>query len=549
MAHATSHETIKRQAKRLRDQFDIDLTTAKKVLARGPYGCSGWPDLCARLKQGPFEQGPLQLAELPKSPSAAAYLAKNLNRLASSISQQILTNRNLPALCEALRQVFAVPGNPVTLADVLQTVTHSDWEPADIGPDPHAVIQSRICVNGVELVLIGTRIFWPRLFEFDAAVEEEARTAEPLGDDLKIMWDVAAWYETARNYLVEYQRGDDWDDLPEWVEPVISENPRTQLHARWFAQCLTLWRQERRYNDEGEEFIPYLYQGNAYLVFGVPSPAAVTRRLLKQQSILFPGEGSNESQVILLDGQLLHVEMLAVPSSASEDGWDYAAYHQTLCSGLLGGAADAGWVKAPRGGWGNVLFMSPACQIGLERQLKVEIKPEAGETLFTLQTDNPELAVAVLERAVKGQVIRYDHEVFGARYAMRFDLPPGKESADLSLSLDFIEPTVIQSTHLIHRRITHTDSQGQTLYCEIDPTLLRLIERQPLKVLKKAIREGQVVRAYGLREQLEESSVRESQAMTLETADGWVSNPLEETAFSSDAIVEMGTIRYKRDNF
>ena len=154
--------------------------------------------------------------------------------------------------------------------------------------------------------------------------------------------------------------------------------------------------------------------------------------------------------------------------------------------------------------------MSPACQFGWECQLKVEIKSEAGVTLFTLQTDNPELAVAVLERAVKGQTIRSDDKVFGARYAMRIDLPDGVNGTALSLSLNFIEAGVLQSTHLVHHRINHTDAHGQCLYLEIDPKLLKLVERQPMKVLKRAIREGQVIRASGLRDLINEPSVRGS---------------------------------------
>ncbi|PXX64573.1 MULTISPECIES: hypothetical protein [unclassified Pseudomonas] len=53
MVPNTLHESIKVQAKRLRDLFGIDLTTAKYVLARGPYGCADWSDLCTPLSEGP----------------------------------------------------------------------------------------------------------------------------------------------------------------------------------------------------------------------------------------------------------------------------------------------------------------------------------------------------------------------------------------------------------------------------------------------------------------------------------------------------------------
>ncbi|MEC6742978.1 hypothetical protein [Pseudomonas qingdaonensis] len=545
----TPHESIKVQAKRLRDLFGIDLTTAKYVLARGPYGCADWLDLCTRLNEDLPLQNALQLAELPQSPIAAAYLAKHLRRLASSVSQLILTNRNLPELCEALRQVFAVPGNPVTLADVLQPITPSVWQPTTISPDPQAVIQSRVCINGVELLLLGTRIFWPRLFTYDAEITVEARTAEPVGDDLKIMWEVAPWYQASRDYLLEYQRGDDWDDLPDFAEPQIVECPRMSQHRHWLAQCLKGWSQERRYNDEGEEFIPFLYQGHAYLVFGVPCPEPVSHPPLRRQYVQFSDDDSNRYQLILLDGQLSQVEMLTAPKSVERRDWEYADYYQSLCNGLLGGAAAAGWINSPRSGWDDLLFILPVCRFSLECELRVEIKPEPDETLCTLQTDNPDLAVEVLERVFKGQFIRYERAEFGSSYAMRIDLPSQPARADLSLSLNFIEEMVFQSTHLIGRRVTHTDERGPALYLELKPALLKLVQRQPLKVLKKAICEGQILRVQGLPEQLQEAPALLPDASAPEPSDAWESNPLTEPFFDGEAQLLFRSIRYQRDNF
>ncbi|HDS1756049.1 hypothetical protein [Pseudomonas sp. M5] len=548
MVPNTPHESIKVQAKRLRDLFSIDLTTAKYVLARGPYGCADWSDLCARLSEELPLQNALQLAELPQSSIAAAYLAKHLRRLASSVSQLILTNRNLPELCEALRQVFAVPGNPVTLADVLQPITPTAWQSTALSPDPLAVIQSRVCINGVELQLIGTRIFWPRLFTFDAEITVVARTAEPVGDDLKIMWEVAPWYQASRNYLLEYQRGDDWDDLPEFAEPHIAESPRMSQHRRWLAQCLKCWSQECHYNDEGEEFIPFLYQDHAYLVFGVPCSEQATSSL-RRQYVQFSKDDSHCYQVILFDGQLVQIEKLTPPNSSDRHEWEYADYHQALCHRLLRGAAAAGWTTAPTSGWDDLLCISPANHFSLECELRVEIKPEPDETLCTLQTDNQDLAVEVLERVSKGRFIQYEHAELGDSYAMRIDLPPQSARADLSLSLDFIEETVFQSAHLIGRRVTHTDEHGSALYLELKPALLKLVQRQSLKVLKKALCEGQILRVQGLPEQLKEAPVVPPDASAREPSDTWESNPLAEPLFDGEGQLLFRATHYQRDNF
>jgi hypothetical protein len=65
------------------------------------------------------------------------------------------------------------------------------------------VIQSRVCINGVQRLLLGARIFWPRLFESDPAATVEERMDEPVGDGLKTM-DAqlkASIYEVLFRYL------------------------------------------------------------------------------------------------------------------------------------------------------------------------------------------------------------------------------------------------------------------------------------------------------------------------------------------------------------
>jgi len=43
-------ENIVRQSKRLSEKLAVPLTTAKEILASGPYGCASWADLNARLE-------------------------------------------------------------------------------------------------------------------------------------------------------------------------------------------------------------------------------------------------------------------------------------------------------------------------------------------------------------------------------------------------------------------------------------------------------------------------------------------------------------------
>lgn len=550
MTYAVLQDTVNRQAKRLREQFNIDLTFAKQVLATGPYGCASWDDLCARLEEGLPSDGPLQMAALPESPSALAYLAKNLCVIARSISQHILTNRNLAGLCEALRLVFAVPGESIALADMLPNLRHSGWQPARIGPDPYAVIQSRSQVNGIELLLIGTRIYWPELFVFDSKIEADPKMAEPTGSGLRIMWQVAPWLQAARDYLFEYQREDNLEDDLDLVEPEITEDEAMLRHSRWFSECLCQWSQESHYNSEGEEFIPYLFQGQAYLIFGVPRSALSEPAALRSQRIKLPEGDDNRWQVVLLDHQPVCLEWLApAPTGKARRDWLYLEYHQDICNGLLRHPESARWATSAAGHRHGLLFVNPACQFSLRHQMKVDIEPEPQEVLFTLRTDVPELAVEVLDRIAARDFVRYAHDLFETRYAMQFDVTDGEDCHGLNLSLDLVEMGIVSRISLITSFWFQQESRC-ILLLEIRPELINLVACHSLKMLKKSVLEGRVLRT----KELDLHSRLDSLPVEMEgVGEGvaWPEISLNSEVFDFDVFhgAHFVRIRYSRDNF
>jgi hypothetical protein len=168
---------------------------------------------------------------------------------------------------------------------------------------------------------------------------------------------------------------------------------------------------------------------------------------------------------------------------------------------------------------------------------------------ITQQTDNLDLAMEVLERVHKGSFIRYESATFGAQYAMRIELSADHPSVDLSLSMNCIEQTVFHSAHLITRRVIQSDGDKQTLYLDIEPALLKLVERQPLKLLKKAISEGQVLRIQGLSEQLQATPTLQANEPAFDPTYNGVANPLEESLFDGDEEWSFQTINYQRTNF
>lgn len=545
MLTSTALETIQRQAKRLRNCLGVSLTTAKQVLAQGPYGCSTWADLQSRLKSGQAGDGPLLLAELPESIVARAFFARSLGRLASVTSQQIITDGDLPKLCETLRYVFAVPGEPISLHDMLEPLCHVTWQPTSVGADHMAVIESRVRVNNVDLLLVGTRIFWPRLFTFDSAITVEPRMAEPIGNELLIMWEVEAWYQASREYLLEYQRDDNWDEPLDLAIPAPNETPRMILHRRWFTESLKQWARERFYNDDGEEFIPYVHHGNAYLIFGIPCPIQDSSTCPRSQSISFPGTDSNEYQLASVDGQLLQIERLKPPKKALRTKWLYSDYYKDLCAGLLDKAVDAGWLSAPKDGWGDLLFATPACQHSLEQQLRVSIHPVTDDTLFTLRTDDPSLATEVLMRASAGQLMYEEHEDFGPRYSMQINLAKDSDCHGLSLSMHIVEEELTSWANLLSSSVL-TKSGNRVMHLSIQPDLINLVGRVSLKLLKQAVLEGIVLRSKGIHQHLKQPIIRSGKLGRKMEADLRDTQRLSDELFETGFFAGLRSTRYKR---
>lgn len=67
-------ENIGLQAKRLGWLLDIPLTSAKEILARGPYRCDSWIDLESRVDSGMAGPRMISLSLVGSEPSAMTFL-------------------------------------------------------------------------------------------------------------------------------------------------------------------------------------------------------------------------------------------------------------------------------------------------------------------------------------------------------------------------------------------------------------------------------------------------------------------------------------------
>lgn len=266
-----AYNNVVLQAKRLKKHLKIPLHLARYVLAKGPYHCDDWDDLISRLNTGNPDDHVRQLSSLPGCRVATGYFAHNIDRIARAISQHLLTNTNLAGLYETVRAVFLMSDKSMSLTDMVPCLPTLEWEPANLGSDPYAVMFASALINGVPFLLVATRIYLPRYFNFGAKVQCGSECAEPWGEKIKIMWsDPNAWYDAARAYLTAPE--DDFD--VELVLPNEVLDDKMKEHSQWFESAMSLMHGRGEYlDDDDDQLIPYWGPGGTYAMFGFPSNA------------------------------------------------------------------------------------------------------------------------------------------------------------------------------------------------------------------------------------------------------------------------------------
>jgi hypothetical protein len=334
---ADLRENITRQAKRLADRLVLPLTIAKEVLAKAPYHCTSWPDLCARLNAQQPDEHVMLLASLPGSDRARSFFAKHIEQLVRSLSQHMLTNANRAGLRETLRHVFGISDEAATLSDIAASVQVSPWRSMGIGPDPNAVIESATVINGVAIRLIGTRVYMPKYFQFGAEVTSPLFLAEPLGKTFRIMWsNPKAWYDAAYAYLTAPDEDD--EDIELTLPDEVLDNAM-KGHQDWFSRTAEIWGHESSYGDDSEEFMPYLIPHlGCYLVFGVPAVPTIDTGQTLANTLSMPHQADNDDNdivFVLIDGQPACVEWISVNHTTHKHEGQYEEYFEALRGKLL----------------------------------------------------------------------------------------------------------------------------------------------------------------------------------------------------------------------
>jgi len=487
-------ENIVRQSKRLSEKLAVPLTTAKEILASGPYGCASWADLNARLESPSPHDESLILAALPHVDAAQAYFANNIRELAKALSRRILTNTNLAGLYEILRYVFVISQVPVSLSDIATKIEASAWQPSHIGPDPAAVIHAYTRINDTYIKLIATRVYLPEYYDLGEHYQPLAKIAEPYNEKIKIIWsDPMGWYKATCDYLEAFDRTADDDEYD--VELILPEehlDEAMRIHQRWFDNALNAWRDESRYGESDQYFVPYALPLGCYLVLGVPCTAPANLPVLNSTSVAFDSEWDNDTTLVTLGKQPVCIEWITINNQTRQHDGEHHEHFKSLMDGVFSHSDCELDQFQSEGRYHKLFYITPASNFAIDSYLKVELEPSGDEEFKAGVTDNPFLASKIVDYASTRRLMGYQSKLGTSNFLMKIE---AKESLleKASLALIAYRAGNKKSYNLITQSLLTRRAENSTVVVNIQAALLSLCDLIDKRVLKDAIHHGIVV--------------------------------------------------------
>ncbi|MEA9822451.1 hypothetical protein VDF98_03230 [Xanthomonas campestris pv. raphani] len=525
-------DTIHRQAKRFAARLKLPITVAKDILARSCYRCSAWTDLVNRLKRRTLDKNIQLLASLPSSSEARSYFFEVRRDLARSMSQHLLTNTNLAGMLGHLQEIFAVGAGPILLGDVVPTLNASEWQPANIGPDPWAVVESEVVVNGTCLRLIGTRTYLPRFYDFGS---ERGEYAEPVGK-LRIVWkEPAAWYQAALDYLND-------PNATDVLLPIIELTEEMARHQDWFETALATSSYMEEYGLGDDDLVPVFVEGqNCYVVFGYPvNPSPKQANLT---TIELASADHNFSQVVELHGSPVCLEWISYDPKTRMHPGEFGEYFEKLKLSILVG--DELYSTLRKDGQSGILFVRPATDFDIRHELKMEFTHLGDEIAFVLKTTNLALCRDLLGKVASRELMVYSsggkRRYFSLLLVSKHDGPP-----ELSLAFESESPGMTGMSNLVHSWFVSEEKDGWEMLLEIAPELINLTDRIGVRALGVAI-------SYGLIQRLPVDfmgnfSKPPARCDKIPQVPEDVIEQLERP-LNSDGVVTLRSADYSRDNF
>ncbi|MBO9740356.1 hypothetical protein J7432_15395 [Xanthomonas axonopodis pv. begoniae] len=525
-------DTIHRQAKRFAARLRLPITVAKEILARSCYRCSAWTDLVNRLKRRTLDKNIQLLASLPSSSEARSFFFEQRRDLARSMSQHLLTNTNLAGMLGHLQEIFAVGSGPILLGDVVPRLNASEWQPANIGPDPWAVVESAVVVNGTCLRLIGTRTYLPRFYDFGS---ERGEYAEPVGK-LRIVWnEPAAWYQAALDYLND-------PNATDVLLPIIELTEEMARHQDWFETALATSSYVEEYGLGDDDLVPVFVEGqNCYVVFGYPiSPSQEQANLTTIELAL---ADHNFSQVAELHGSPVCLEWISYDPKTRMHPGEFGEYFDNLKQAIWRGEELCSTLR--KDGQPGILFVHPATDFDIRHQLKMEFTHLGDEIAFVLKTSNLALCRDLLGKVASRELMLYSssgkRRYFSRLLVSKHDAPP-----ELSFAFESESPGRTSMSNLVHSCFVSEEDDRWEILLEIAPELINLIDRVGVRTLDAAISHGLIQRfPVDFMGNFNKPPARCGQIPPLPKD---VINQLERP-LDSDGVVTLRSAEYSRENF
>lgn len=526
-------DAVRRQVKRLADLLGLDQSMARDLTARALYGCSGWNDLHARLEAGKVDRHIELMAALPASEPARQYFLAIRERLVHSMRQHVLTNTNRSGLHRILHEVFAVDGAPESILELLPQFEASSWTSANIGPDPQAVLQAEIAVNGVVHRLVATRVYMPRYYEMPE-VTDMPEIAEPSFESFRILWDdPAAWKQATAEFFLD-------EDALRPTLPQVALSPEMVEHQRWFEAALTPFRDCGRYGDHGEQFLPAVVRGTEdfYLIFGVPVRQHGTDDKLVNHTIKLAADEDFHREVVNVGNAFLCLEWHAFAA-------EFAQYIAELRNGQLNG--EDGVPTISEGGAAGLMVLMPPTEFDIRQAEDVELQIEDGEVVVVLKSNDPQLAASLLDKVAKRELMTMKGPLVRDSVFALLQVPSSKEDSSVSISLDVDSRDARRFSNLVTSSSARAAKDGhRDVLLECSPQLLTLVDTLGKKTVADAIRHGLVIRKpESFRNELKVAPKRCGHLAGLPKEwDRSMRRPLDGHGHFS-----LGSVRYRRDNY
>ncbi|QDQ82312.1 hypothetical protein [Paraburkholderia megapolitana] len=486
---SNAYNNVVLQAKRLKKHLKIPLHLARYVLAKGPYHCDDWDDLVSRLNTGNPGDHVRQLSSLPGCHVAVGYFTHNIDQIARAISQHLLTNTNLAGLYETVRAVFLMSDRSMSLTDMVPCLPTLEWESANLGADPYAVLYASAFINGVPFRVVATRVYLPRYFNFGAEVQCGSECAEPWGEKIKIMWSKPnAWYDAARTYLTAPE--DDFD--VELVLPNEVLNDKMKEHSQWFDRAMSLMHSRGEYrDDDDDQLIPYWGPGGTYAMFGFPSNLCdVNGRPAFEMSVARSAYWGSEL-IAVGDHPICFDWCKTFPKLS---GSEYAEYAEHIRTSVFTHPETDLNALCPRHS-SCLFFLRPATAFDIRQAMAVELRADAKEEVFVLKSDHPRVAEAVLGSVAEKRITVDRTPSTGVRHVLELDVSEHPELSSLSLTLEVNEGNKAEHAwNMVSMSIVMKEHTSRTLYLLLHPALFSLMHAVGKKVLVDAVSYGLVIR-------------------------------------------------------